>query len=109
MKLRTEHVHGYSVVAVHGSIDLFTSPSLKQAVSSLLDKGPDHIVFDLTEVDFVDRAGLEILVGTAVQQRYAKRQVSLVGVGRAVAQALELSHADLPTYGGLDEIQPLAA
>ena len=109
MKLRTEHVHGYSVVAVRGSIDLFTSPSLKQAVSSLMDAGPEHIVFDLSEVDFVDRSGLEVLVGTATQQRYAKRHVSLVGVGRAVAHALELSHADLPTYDALDQIQPLAA
>ncbi len=109
MHLRTHNVDGFSVVAVRGSIDLFTSPSLKEAVSSLMAECPDHIVFDLSGVDFVDLSGLAILLGTATQQRYAKRSVSLVGVGRAVARALEVSDADLPTYGALDELRTLAA
>lgn len=109
MQLSTRNVHGYSVVAIRGSIDFYTSPSLKRAIAPLLAEGPEHIVFDLSEVDFVDRSGLSVLVGTATRQRYVDCHVSLVGVGDAVRSALARGHADLPTYAALDEIQQLAA
>ncbi|MBV1859061.1 MAG: STAS domain-containing protein [Nannocystaceae bacterium] len=104
MQFSTRNVHGYSVVSVHGSIDFFTLPSLQRAVAALLDDGSEHIVFDLSKVDFLDRSGLSVLVGTATQQRYSQRGFSVVGAAGAVRGTLERSEADLPSFDALEEI-----
>lgn len=109
MKLSTANVHGISVVSIQGSLDFYTSPSLKRTVCDLLVDGSEHIVFDLSEVDHLDRSGIAVLVGTARQQEYAHRQVSLVGAGGDVRSALERGHADLPMFGAVEELHRFAA
>lgn len=104
MQFSTQDVHGYSVVSVQGSIDFFTSPSLSRGIATLLDSGSEHIVFDLSGVDFLDRSGLTVLVGCATQQRYADRRLSVVGAAGAVRGTLERSEADLPSFEALEEI-----
>ena len=104
MQVSTQDVHGYSVVSINGSIDFFTSPSLSREVGALLDSGSEHIVFDLSGVDFLDRSGLTVLVGTATQQRYAHRRLSVVGAAGAVRGTLERSETSLPSFGALEEI-----
>lgn len=109
MKLSTTHVHGISVVSISGSLDFFTSPTLKRTVSSLLDQHPEHIVFDLSEVKHLDRSGIAVLLGTATQQRYADRQVSLVGGGASIQRALDREDAELPTFEALEHLHRFAA
>jgi anti-anti-sigma factor len=109
MQLSTRNVHGYSVVSISGSIDFFTSPSLERALRDVLANGPEHIVFDLAGVDFVDRSGLAVLTSTATRQRYVDHEVSLIGVGEAVRTALARGDSDLPTYADLEDLMPLAA
>ncbi len=104
MQCSTQDVHGYSVVSIHGSIDFFTSPSLCRVIAPLLDSGSEHIVFDLSGVDFLDQSGLTVLVGTATQQRYSRRRFSLVGAAGAVRGTLERSETNLPSFGALEEI-----
>lgn len=104
MQLSTQDVHGYSVVSIQGSIDFFTAPNLSRASAALLDSGSEHIVFDLSGVDFLDRSGLTVLVGTATQQRYSHRRFSVVGAAGAVRGTLERSPLELPSFGALDEI-----
>lgn len=109
MKLSTTNVHGISVVSICGSLDFYTSPTLKRTVSSLLDQKPEHIVFDLSGVKHLDRSGIAVLVGTATQQRYADRQVSLVGAGATIRRALEREDAVLPSYDVLEHVHRFAA
>jgi len=109
MKLSTTNVHGISVVSISGSIDFFTSPTLKRTVSTLLDQHPEHIVFDLSQVKHLDRSGVAVLVGTATQQRYADRQVSLVGADASILRALEREDAELPNYEALEHLHRFAA
>lgn len=109
MKLSTANVHGISVVSIQGSLDFYTSPSLRRTVSALLADGSEHIVFDLSDVQHLDRSGIAVLVGTAKQQAYVKRQVSLVGVDGRVRTALERGDADLPTFGAVEELHRFAA
>lgn len=109
MKLSTANVHGISVVSIQGSLDFYTSPSLRRTVSELLADGTEHIVFDLSDVEHLDRSGISVLMGTAKQQEYVKRQVSLVGVDGRVRSALERGHARLPTFDAVDELYRFAA
>lgn len=53
----------HAVVEVRGEVDAMTAPRLVEAVTAALD-GERPVVVDLTEVTFLDSAGLSALVRT---------------------------------------------
>ncbi|POM27275.1 Anti-sigma-B factor antagonist [Actinomadura rubteroloni] len=52
-----------TVVTVHGEIDVFTSPGLRETLLDLIDDGALHLLVDLGDVTFLDSTGLGVLVG----------------------------------------------
>ena len=53
---------GVSVVAVHGEHDVYTAPTLREHLSSLLEDGTP-VVVDLTPATFLDSSILGVLLG----------------------------------------------
>ena len=51
-----------AVVSASGALDLLTSPRLEQLLTSALQEGPAGLIVDLTEVDFLSSAGMQVLV-----------------------------------------------
>ena len=52
------------MVAVHGELDLDGAPELRRALIEAIDEHPGRpLVVDLEGVDFIDSAGLGVLVG----------------------------------------------
>ncbi len=49
------------VVAPHGELDLATAPLLTERIPEALEPGLDEVVMQLTDVDFVDLAGLRAI------------------------------------------------
>ncbi len=58
----TEHV---TVVVLRGEIDAHTAPRFDEAVSQSFEEGARAIVVDLSEVSFIDAAGLGVAVRAA--------------------------------------------
>lgn len=68
--------HGEDVVVtVRGEVDVVTAPQLR---SFLFDAvaGARHLVLDLSDLEFIDAAGLSVLVAT--QRRLARRGSKVV-------------------------------
>jgi len=53
---------GVAVVAVHGEHDVYTAPSLREQLSSLVEDGTP-VVVDLTPATFIDSSILGVLLG----------------------------------------------
>jgi anti-anti-sigma factor len=51
-----------AVVSASGALDLLTSPRLKQLLTSTLQERPAGLIVDLTEVNFLSSAGMQVLV-----------------------------------------------
>jgi anti-sigma B factor antagonist len=69
---------GVDVVSVTGEVDLYTAPDLKTTIYEVLDSGANDIILDMTGLEFMDSAGLGVLVGTLKRVRSAGGSLYLV-------------------------------
>lgn len=87
-----------------GVLDVLTSPKLEAGVAAALQKHPNAVVVDLTEVDFLASAGMGVLV--SARRRIAGRiGFAVVASGSATSRPLKLvGLADaLGLYPSVDE------
>ena len=54
----------------------------------------NHLIIDLTDVPYVDSAGIGVLVGTYVRHQRDENGLSLVGVNDRVHAALKIAHIE---------------
>lgn len=106
----------YVLVTIAGEIDLGTAPRLRGALAELADRG-GRVVVDLERVQFIDAAGLGILVRAATvtaarggslrvvtAQPRTRRLFSISGLDRHVPLAWTVAEA----VADLDENLPVA-
>lgn len=68
----------WAVMRVSGEIDMATAPKLRQHVQNVTARGPDGLVLDLDNVDFIDSTGLGVMVGAAKRMRQADGALRIV-------------------------------
>lgn len=91
------------VVEVAGEIDAGTAPELRRELASetVSTASAELVVVDLSEVGFIDSAGLTILAGLHRRSRERGVSVKVVTRSYAVKRALNIT--------GLDELIPVVA
>jgi anti-sigma B factor antagonist len=78
-------------VAPAGELDLATAPQLEQAIRELLDAGFEHVIVDLTELDFLDASGLRALLRLQASSADGAFQFELKPGPPSVQRIFELS------------------
>ena len=78
LKLDKALHRGVDVVRMTGEVDLYTAPDLKVTIYEVLDSGANDIILDMTGLEFMDSAGLGVLVGTLKRVRSAGGSLYLV-------------------------------
>jgi anti-sigma B factor antagonist len=93
-----------SVVTVEGELDLASAPSLKWALTDLLDAGATQIVVDLGHVRFIDSTALGVLVGVH-RNLTAGARMAIAGATGDVLNIFEMTGLDatFEMFGNLDE------
>ena len=87
---------GFPVVTVSGEVDVSNVDVLKARVLSVTAKHPERIIFDLSDVRYIDSAGIAVLLGAA-----AECAVRLRDPSPAVSRVVELT--------GLTDVLPVAS
>jgi anti-sigma B factor antagonist len=81
---------GVPVVTVSGDLDMSNAAALEATVASIAAHHPERLIFDLSDLRFMDSAGIAVLLGAAakvnaVQLRdpspAVRRVVELTGLG----------------------------
>jgi anti-anti-sigma factor len=89
MKIATEERQIRIVVVIpEGRVDAFSAPDLRRRIDELLADGVIHYVCDLSAVDFLDSAGMAVLVSVLKRARQAGGNVKLVKPSAATAQRI---------------------
>ncbi|WP_157970476.1 STAS domain-containing protein [Nakamurella deserti] len=68
-----------ATAVVAGRLDAVAAPELHEALAGLLADGYPHLTVDLSDVTFVDSAGLAVLVRSRRETRLQDGDVVLVG------------------------------
>lgn len=63
LKIHSESSGNSLLMRLSGSLDVATSPSLKDALAKALHEQGSNVVVDLTQVEFLDSTGLGALMG----------------------------------------------
>lgn len=93
-----------AVVSAAGTVDMLTSPKLEEAINVALEKQPDALVVNLTDVEFLASAGMSVLI--AAHQRTGEGiGFAVVADGPVTARPLKLVGINelLDVYPTLDE------
>jgi len=83
-----------AIVHLSGNVDVRTVPEARRHLLGELRHGGAALHIDMGEVDWIDSAGLAILVEVAQQARQEGRQVHLHRVGETVRKMMRLAHLD---------------
>lgn len=89
----------YVVVSTTGEIDLHTAPRLQRELADLLHGGSDHLIVDLSGVEFCDSTGVNVLLAALRRARDQGGNLCLVNPQPAVRKVLGIT--------GLDNVFPV--
>jgi anti-sigma B factor antagonist len=84
----TDHIIRIVVVTPHDRIDAFNAPELRGQLETLLSEGVRKFVLDLSEVPFLDSAGMAVLVSILKRARQQDGDVRLVWPQQEAAQRI---------------------
>jgi anti-anti-sigma factor len=78
-------------VGASGELDMLTAPQLRDAVQSALAKDPAGLIVDLSEVDFLGSAGMQVLMEAHNQTDGTDVRFAVVADGPATSRPLKIT------------------
>lgn len=92
--LQVDDLADTSVIRLHGELDMAAGGVLHTALRQALATGAPSIVLDLTELTFVDSAGLSLFLGARNQAVAQHKTLTLRNPTGTVLKVLRLIGAD---------------
>ena len=104
IRISSQRRDGFAVVAVSGELDIVTSRRFDEFLAEVRRGGDDHIIIDLSAVDFMDTGSLAVIVGHWKQVTAAGGTLALAGARYRYTKTLWITGlADrLPLYESVD-------
>lgn len=79
----------YQLFRLTGLLDAFSEPTFRKVLGKCIEEGPNQVILDLSQIDFVDSSGLGALVQLAKQAQSAGGSSQIVTNAR-VTQTVKL-------------------
>lgn len=91
MQQFTAHeVDGVLVVAATGAVDMLTAPRLQETIDSAAEGKPVGLIVDMTDVDFLGSAGMQVLMA-AYNRLGSDTRFAVVADGPATSRPLKIT------------------
>jgi anti-sigma B factor antagonist len=83
-----------NVLPLKGEIDLHVSPSVTASLNEMIIKKPERMVVDLSDVSYIDSAGLAALIEAMQKVEGYGGSFMLAGLQETVRSIFEISRLD---------------
>ena len=83
-----------NVLPLKGEIDLHVSPVITASLNAMIEKKPDRVVIDLSDVTYIDSAGLAALIQAMQKVEAYGGKFFLAGLQETVRSIFEISRLD---------------
>lgn len=94
LSVDVDETDGHVVVKVRGVVDFWSAGPLQEQVNFALQGRRPHLVFDLSEVTFVDSTGLGLLVSVHRRAESGGGWLHIAGPSPQVRRVLEATNLD---------------
>lgn len=91
MELRCEKVQGVQIVHINGRIDSATAEKFGHDIDTLLGSSDQRFVLDLTDLQYINSAGLRVLLAMAKSVKKRGGRCVLCGLSEGVRNVIELA------------------
>ncbi|MHB0913676.1 MAG: STAS domain-containing protein [Armatimonadota bacterium] len=83
-----------SIIDLEGEVDVYTAPQLKQQIINMLDAGTNHVVVNLSAVDYLDSTALGVLIGGLKRLRERNGSLDLLCPNPRIRRIFEITGLD---------------
>lgn len=78
INIETSDLGGIKLVTVHGDIDVYSSPKVKDALYEIIDAAAYKIVINLEDIRYIDSTGLGVLIGALKKVKGSEGNITVV-------------------------------
>lgn len=94
MSLTNKTMHNAQIVTVHSKrIDAAMAIQFKEDMRKATENGPNRVILDLSDVEFIDSSGLGAIVAS-MKQLDRSRRLDLAGLTPTVEKVFRLTRMD---------------
>ena len=100
----------WTVLDVRGDVDVYSSPALRHQILDRIQRGDSRIIVDLEHVDFLDSAGVAVMITGLRLATNSDGTLVLVQPGDQVRRMLRLTNLDqvLQAFPSVEDAVSLA-
>jgi anti-sigma B factor antagonist len=100
----------WTVLDVRGDLDVYSSPTLRHQIHDRIRRGDSRIIVDLEHVDFLDSAGVAVMISGLRLASKSDGTLVLVQPSDQVRRMLQLTNLDrvLQTFRSVEDAVSLA-
>ncbi len=94
----SEERTGIFIVYPVGSINTMTYPILNKEMERIFESNPEIILFDMSQVDYVNLRGLRVILRAVVEMIQHRGQVYLTNLRPEIKKMFEVMNGALPEW-----------
>lgn len=94
VEVTTRQEGGFTVVAVKGEVDLYSSPKMRDALLAGASRKSPQLIADLSGVSYMDSSGIATLVEALKLTRKHSGRMVVAGLSDRVREVFELARLD---------------
>lgn len=80
-----------AVVELHGEINAFAEEALNAAYAEAESEGPDTILLNFADVDYINSTGIALIVGLLAQARKAHKRLLACGLSQHYVEIFNIT------------------
>ena len=105
MQIEIIEYKGLKVMTLSGEIDMFSSPALREALISHIDKKVTPLLVDLKNVSYIDSSGIATFVEGLKRMKPYGGVLKLIGLLEGVREIFQFAKLDrvFLIYGTIDD------